>query len=302
MKSSRTDSRIIPKEESSEFQTWSLPQVTSREDGALAETVNVPMLTAEQLEEIQQQAHEEGYQEGQQRGYDEGFAKGLQDGQTEGHKQALDASLEEIQQQTFHFDQLFKSLEQPFSQVSEQVEYEISSLALAVAKQVIQQEIKSQPETLIPLVKKSLFLLPSSAKRVKIFLHPEDLKLIKNAFELSDELSLDDYHLHEDISLKRGGCVIDTDISHIDASLDKRLSDIATSLIPKAPDLPSSQTPSPEQAEENVQTDTQNNKLAAEVSLEPQNTANETLNTKQNSNDEYASSAAITEPHESPPT
>jgi len=242
LSSSSSVSRIIPKEESSEFQTWSVPQVTTKEDDELAEMANMPMLTAEQLEEIQQQAYQEGFQEGQQAGYDEGFTRGTQDGQAEGHKQALDSSLEEIQQQAFHFEQMFKSLEQPFSQMSEQVEYEVVVLAMAIAKQIISEEIKTQSENLVPLVKKTLHLLPSYAKRVKIFLHPEDLTLVKNAFELSDELDIEGYHLHEDVNLKRGGCIVDTDISHIDASLDKRIADIAESLLPQAPDLPTGVT------------------------------------------------------------
>jgi len=241
LSSSVSVSRIIPKEESSDFQTWSIPEVKSQADEELDDLANVPMLTAEQLEEIHQQAYQEGFQEGQKNGYDEGFAKGVEEGKLAGHKQAMDSSLEAIQQQTFHFEQLFKSFQDPFSQMSEQVEHEIVSLAMSIARQIIRQEINTQPETIIPLVKKTLHLLPSHAKRIKIFLNPSDLALVKGAFELNDDIDTDSYRLYDDINIKRGGCIVDTDISHIDATIDKRISDIAKSLIPPAPELSAKQ-------------------------------------------------------------
>jgi|GEM_PF-2882606 len=297
LSSSLSSSRIIPKEESSDFKTWAVPEVVSKEDEDLAELSNFPMLTAEQLEEIHQQAYQEGYQEGQQKGYDEGFKQGNEAGKTAGHKQAFDASLEEIQQQAFHFDQIFKSLEEPFSQVSEQVEHEIVTLAIAIAKQIVLKEIESQPDAIIPLLKKTLHLLPSYAKEIKIFLHPSDLKLIKNAYELTEELDLDKYHLYDDINLTRGGCIVDTDISHIDASIDKRIAEIAASLIPSAPEIAGKNTAENQQTESAITEDNELDQLSEDTAetITSTETESETVNNSL-SNDESELNKSIAEP------
>ena len=222
--------RIISKEDSSGFQSWDLPGIGQSEEKA-------SLITANELEQIHQQAYSEGYEEGKLLGIKDGFEQGEEEGKKQGHQRAFDASLKEIQQQTFHFEQLYKTIETPLSLSNEQVEYELMNLACSIAKMIIQQELKTEPELVITLVKNSLELLPSSSKKIKIYLNPLDVLMVKEAFSSTEEIHFEDYKILDSPSLKRGGCIIDTDISHIDASLDKRISELAKNIIPTPPDL-----------------------------------------------------------------
>jgi len=228
--------KIITKENSSGFQSWDLPNVGDNDDN----NGQGGLLTANELEEIHQQAYSEGYEEGKLRGIKDGFEQGEEEGKKQGHQRAFDASLKEIQQQTFHLEQLFKAIESPLSLSNEQVEYELMNLAFSIAKIIIQRELQTTPEIVISLVKKSLDLLPSASKNIKIYLNPLDVAMVKEAFSSNEEVHFDDYKILDSSNLKRGGCIIDTNISHIDASLDTRIRELAKNIIPNSPNLNSS--------------------------------------------------------------
>jgi flagellar assembly protein FliH len=221
--------KIIAKENSSGFESWDLPNVNRNEDNSEEQA---SLITANELEQIHQQAYSEGYEEGKLRGMKDGFEQGEEEGKKQGHQRAFDASLKEIQQQTFHFEQLFKSIETPFSLSNEQVEYELMNLACSIAKIIIRRELKTEPDLVISLVKNSLALLPSASKNIKIYLNPLDVSMVKKAFSNSEEIHFEAYKILESKNLKRGGCIIDTNISHIDASLDKRIEELAKNIIP----------------------------------------------------------------------
>ncbi|MFK5894826.1 MAG: flagellar assembly protein FliH [Pseudomonadota bacterium] len=226
--------KIVPKEKSSEFQSWELPNVNF--NGQILED-NLSMITTGELEKIHQQAYEEGYEEGKLKGLKEGFEEGEKEGKKQGHQQAFDAALKEIQEQTFHFEQLYKALENPLSLSNEQVEYELMNLAFSIAKNIINQEITTQPDLIISLVKKSLDLLPSASKKIKIYLNPNDILMVKESFSATEEICFDEYQIFERPNIKRGGCIVDTNLSHIDASIDYRINELAKNLIPTAPNL-----------------------------------------------------------------
>jgi len=231
--SKEANPKIISKENSSGFQSWDLPNVGDNEDN----NGQGGLLTANELEDIHQQAYSEGYEEGKLRGIKDGFEQGEEEGKKQGHQRAFDSSLKEIQQQTFHLEQLFKAIEAPLSVSNEQVEHELMSLAFSIAKIIIQRELQTTPEIVISLVKKSLDLLPSASKNIKIYLNPLDVAMVKEAFSNNEEIHFEDYKILDSSNLKRGGCIIDTNISHIDASLDNRIKELAKNIIPNSPNL-----------------------------------------------------------------
>ncbi len=224
--------RIIPRENAGSFQSWELPEVDG-DDAAQEETM--PMLTAEEIERIQQQAYEEGYEHGKRQGLKDGFEQGEAEGKKQGHQQAFEASLKDFQQQAFHFEQIYRALQEPLELVDQQIQYELAHLAVAVARQVIQDELKTRPELILPLVEQCLKLLPSASKTVRIHLHPLDAVMVKETLDTLEEHVCCEIQLLENAQLKRGGCLVETDISHIDASIDHRIEEIAKKIIPPEP-------------------------------------------------------------------
>jgi flagellar assembly protein FliH len=63
---------------------------------------------------------------------------------------------------------------------------------------------------------------------VRLKLHSEDAKTVKK-FLLAD-LSNHDWTILEDDEISRGGCIVETAIKHIDASIEKRWERISNAL------------------------------------------------------------------------
>ncbi len=238
--------KIITKENSSEFQSWELPNVGFNDENSAEADLTSPMITAEELEDIHQQAYTEGYDEGKLRGIKDGFEQGEEEGRKQGKKQAFEQTSKDIEEKIQHFENIFLALEKPLSQTNEQVEYEMMQLAFYIAKHIIKQEIKMDPAYVIKLVKDALDLLPSASKNISLYLNPLDIVMVKEAFDLLGnkennsvdnnlQLRFKNIRILADQNIHQGGCIVDTNISHMDASIEKRIEDLAKKIIPVDP-------------------------------------------------------------------
>ncbi len=101
------------------------------------------------------------------------------------------------------FTELLKSLSEPFEHMDEEVEQSIVQLSLLIAKQVINDELKQDPEKILKVVKQALKVLPVANNKISISLHPQDALLVKEGFSKEEELQ--QWNLVEDASMTRGG-------------------------------------------------------------------------------------------------
>jgi flagellar assembly protein FliH len=188
-------SRIIRSEELSDCQTWLVPEV-KREGVRQTKPV-----TARQLEEIQNQARQEGFQQG------------LQEGR--------DAGLKELRERVQVLEKRAYSLDKPFEQLDETVEQQLAQLAMLVARQLVRRELKTEPEQVIAVVREALAALPVAVRNVRLALHPDDAALIRDVMSVGE--GQQQLQLVEDPVQTRGGCRVFTDTSQIDASVEARL-------------------------------------------------------------------------------
>lgn len=201
-------SKIISKEEMDAFEAWELPMINDDEIRELEEE-KVEPLTAEQIEEIQKQAYDEAYQEGIKAGHAEGLAAGRQEGEVEMAEKAA------------QFSQIISTLDKPFEELDAEVESNLSRLAMIVAKQLVRRELKIDPGQVIALVREAISVLPLSVRNVRVFLHPEDAALVREALSLGE--GEQSWKLQEEPTMTRGGCKVITDTSQIDASVESRM-------------------------------------------------------------------------------
>ena len=167
---------------------------------SVAETAPSPM-TIEQIEQIQQEAREEGFRQGEAEGREEGMA-------------AVRAEAE-------HLRLVLDSLV-PFVEILDrQLEQELVTLAVTVARQLVRRELRTEPGQIVAAVREALAVLPSSDRRVRLHLHPEDARIVRDALHLS-ELE-QPWKVVEDPTLSRGGAWLETDISRVDATVESRL-------------------------------------------------------------------------------
>ncbi len=224
-------SKIIRKDERAEMELWDFPVVgdgEQDESGATDVAGLTAPPTAESIEQIQQQAHEEafrqGYQEGLQQGLEEGREQGYQEGLEQGRREGLEQGQTQIQQQLAHWQALMQTLARPLEELDHQVERELVALAMQVARQVVRREIRTDPGQVIGAVRRAVSVLPLSARDVRVYLHPEDAALVREALSADEESEEERrWKIVEDPALARGGCVVETEQSRIDATVESRL-------------------------------------------------------------------------------
>ena len=196
-------SRIIRSEEASGCQAWNLPEVQSGSNGG-----NQPV-TARQLEEIQDQAREEG------------FRQGLQEGRESGREELLNHAR--------HLEQILDTLDKPLEELDDSVEQQLAQLAMLVARQLVRRELTTDPQQVVGVVREALALLPVAARDVQLALNPEDAAIVRDALSLQEREQA--IRIVEDPVQSRGGCRVVTRTSQIDATIETRLNSVIAGVL-----------------------------------------------------------------------
>jgi flagellar assembly protein FliH len=184
------------------------------------EPMPISVLTVDEIEAMQKQAYDEAFAQGKKDGYSQGF--------NEGSQQGYEKNVQVLQKKATEFVSLLESLSQPFKDLDAEVEKELVKLAMAIATQIIRREIKLDPGQVIAAVREAIKVLPLSSQKIGLYLHPEDAELVRSALSL-DEMS-PAWGIVEDPLITRGGCKVNTEVSHIDATVENRLAAVIATL------------------------------------------------------------------------
>ncbi|MGH6648551.1 FliH/SctL family protein [Aquabacterium sp.] len=160
------------------------------------------------VEELIDQAHKSGYQDG----YRNGLIA------LESYKQTQAAQLaaymnDQIGALSSDFHHRLESLEQ-------QLAGRIAGVALELARQVVRSELDQRPEAVLTVAEEALGVLLSTARQITVRLNPEDNALAQGS--LTEVLAARGARLMPDASVTRGGCVVESDIAVVDASVEAR--------------------------------------------------------------------------------
>lgn len=193
--------KIIPEEQLANLQRWDVPAVDSPAPSRGQNQRDAGLLTAERIERIEEQAREEGFEAGRQEG--------------------LAAARNEMEARAAMLDRLMTNLAAPLDQVDEEVEQELVALAMAVARQLVRREIKSDPGQIVAVVREAMAVLPSGARSVELRMHPEDAAVVREIMHVGDDELR--WRIVEDPIVSRGGCKVNTETTQVDATLESRL-------------------------------------------------------------------------------
>lgn len=158
---------------------------------------SVILPTATELQEIQRQAHEEGYQAG--------VAEGAQ-----------------------RMTALLSGMEQALVQADQEISQDLLNLALEVAQQMVKQALKTNPELLLNIIREAINSLPHFNQGAHLLLHPDDAAMVRSG--MGEQLSHSGWKIFEDAKISPGGVRVETAHSQIDASVEKRWQRIVASL------------------------------------------------------------------------
>ncbi|MEQ1636252.1 MAG: flagellar assembly protein FliH [Methylococcales bacterium] len=222
-------------DELSTLSVWKTPDFFSSQASGLSPqefpTKRAP-LTVDEIERMQEQAYDEafaqGQREGQAKGYEAGHAEGVAQGHLKGHAEGLQQGLAEAKikqrQQADEFVSLMVALSEPFKQLDEAVEKQLVALTIAIASQLVRREIKQHPGEIIAVVRAAVAVLPVAVQKLTLSLHPADAELVKSSLALTEAVT--SWHIIEDPLLTQGGCKVITDVSMVDATVEKRLASV----------------------------------------------------------------------------
>lgn len=123
---------------------------------------------------------------------------------------------------------LFSTLDRQDRDSQQQLAGDLLGLALELARQMVRRSLTAHPEIILPLLNDALAQLSNATTQLRIALHPADAALVRA--HLSERIETGHWQLIEDASLLRGGCLLQTATSYVDATLGTRWQHLATRL------------------------------------------------------------------------
>lgn len=198
----------------SAYQRWEAPRMVSVSD---LEGEDLSMLTVQALETLQKEAQADGFKEGFEQGREEGYQAGLEAGQ------------QEISQQLATLQQIITTLNNPLLELDQQIENDLLNMVTTMTRQIVRRELKAEPEHVIGAMRAALAVLPINDRKLKVFLHPQDIEIVKKG--LSVEHEDQNWQWIEDPVLTRGGVRLETADTTIDATVEARLASVINKLL-----------------------------------------------------------------------
>lgn len=212
-----------------QIERWDLPIVSGKSVQARRSGPTVGELQA-----LEQKAYQEAYAAG----HAEGFAAA---------RAETEAQLGELKAQVQRMGAIFDQLARPLENLDAQVEQQLVNLALAIAKQLLRRELKTDPAQVIAVVRETVGLLPAAAREVRVHLHPEDAAVVRE--KLATPSADRAWSIVEDPVMTRGGCRVTTDTAQIDARLETRIGGVISAILGDERTVARTQEQGAEQAE-----------------------------------------------------
>ena len=209
----RTQSRFISGENLGSVSEWSFGAVDQ------ASVRFAEKLKAQELAEGQSKekiAREAGFTDG----YAQGHAQGHAHATLEGQRQIGDYIQNQGQEAARNFAQLFDAAQKQIADSEQVMAKGILELACALARQVLRQELSSNPNVLQPVIREALGMVAVDCKAAVVRMNPLDLDVFSDVLQQEyPNLALT---LVADQAMTRGGCVVEAAGTVVDGTVQKR--------------------------------------------------------------------------------
>jgi flagellar assembly protein FliH len=209
----RLQNRFIPGEEIGSVADWAFSAVDQSSIRFAAKLKAQEVAEEKVKTEVVRQA---GYAEGFSEGYAQGHAKAT----LEGQRLITEYISNQGQEAARNFGQLLSSVQTQIAQSEQDMAKGVLELACALARQVLRHELATNPNTLQPVIREALGLLAVDSKAAVVRMHPLDVDVLEEV--LRQEFSFLSLTLLADAAVKRGGCLVESAGTVVDATLEKR--------------------------------------------------------------------------------
>jgi len=204
-------SDLIAADQADNAERWQPPSIAAGGKGGGGAPAHSARSTRA-LEELQEQAWQEGYEQG--------WKKGRADGAAEAQRQAQVLSA------------LAEAIKAPLHDADEAFLQEMGRLALGLARVIVGAELELKPDHVIELVRRAVGELPAETRRIRIELHPRDVALVRE--HLPDLEQDGQAVLREHPRLGRGECMVTSEGAHVDGTIEARLAALAEQVLGRA--------------------------------------------------------------------
>lgn len=157
-----------------------------------------------------------------QEGFTEGYVQGHAQAVIETQKQITYYIENEGQEQAQRFGQLIAAVKVQLATSEQVLTQGVLSLACEIARQILRQEISVNVDAIKPVIAQGLNLLIDEKKRAKIRLNPIDYEELKD--RLQNDFQDVSLALVSDSSVACGGCLIESQETVVDGTIEKRWS------------------------------------------------------------------------------
>lgn len=202
--------RFIPREELGSFATWSPGTLgDTGKEAPPSGVFRAPPSPPEKppMPDVGAQLHA-----ARQGGYQDGYRDGL--AALEQFKQSFAA------QMTAQIGQLTQSYGQELDALRQDMARALAVSATHLARQIVRSELTAQPEMVAAVAQQALDTLLMSARQITVHVHPDDHALVAQG--AAEILAARGARLLADVTITRGGCLVESDIGVIDASMAAR--------------------------------------------------------------------------------
>lgn len=189
-------------------------------------------------QEAEKKGYDEGFRKGHAEGRKTGHTEGLKTGQDEGyqsgHREGYEKGLQEgrklSSEEAARLGTLADDFAASVATLDKQISEALVALSLDIARQVIRSTLDVNPEKIVDIVRDILQTESGDQAGLRIRLHPDDVPLVQRY--LPEETGRHPWHLQPDEHIERGGCIAETPLGSIDATLRTRWERVAGNLQP----------------------------------------------------------------------
>jgi flagellar assembly protein FliH len=203
-------STVIHKEQLTAFERWELATLDPRSGSPLQAGTKKPTMlaTVAELENIRQQAHDDGH--------------------TQGHAAGYTAGMQQARTEALQIGALLQNLQVALNRVDEQIAQSLLDLSLEIAHRMIGETLRVKPEVILKIVGNAIRDLPHFNQNAHLVLHPEDADLVRK--HMGEQLSHAGWKILADPEIGRGGCRVETSHRQVDATTEARWKRIVESI------------------------------------------------------------------------
>jgi flagellar assembly protein FliH len=173
---------------------------------------------------IEIEAQKQRTQKAIQAGYEKGFQEGLLRGKKEGEQKASTDFTRRLTTMEDRLAAITKEVDKSKKAIYSNAQHELLRLSLLLARKVINQEIATQPDLILSVIRK-VFTYLSGREQVVLRVSPDDFETVtgKKEFWATMSQRLEGIRIEQDKRIGRGGCIIESTSGVADAQVDTQL-------------------------------------------------------------------------------